>query len=1095
MTSERWEEIDKLLETTMELAPKERAAFLDEACSGDSQLRHRIETLLASLDQAESFMEAPPAEAAESLIASPGELSLGQSVAHYEIIGKIGAGGMGEVYLARDKRLGRRVALKLLPAHFTQDAERAQRFEFEARAASALNHPNILTIYDIGRDGDLQFIGAEYVEGETLRQRLSGGPMSLGEALDVATQIAAALAAAHAAGIAHRDIKPENIMARPDGLIKVLDFGLAKLTEPRLAGAGSGAPDAIKFKTNPGRILGTARYMSPEQTRGLELDGRSDIFSLGVTLYEMIAGQSPFEGETMADLFAAILKVEPPPLERFAPGVPDELQEIVNKSLRKDRDERYQSIKELFVDLKSLKQKLEIQEALKRAPRSDTKSRGQTAVTARFPKATDTASTRLSARFSAIRIGFVVAAFVIAAAALLTYRRHAAFVEARDSVSRVKELAGERKYFEAYDLALKLTERLPDDATLAGLTPEISDDLTVETEPAGASVYLKRFVPDSTAVIPARELIGKSPISSLRIARGEYVLEVEKEGFEPGARTISSALNRAEVRLGVSPAIRVKLKLIEKGKVPDRMVFVPGGDYALVGWGQPAQASAKLGAYFIDKFEVTNREFKEFINAGGYMKREFWKFPFVKDGKPLSWEEAMARFKDGAGLPGPRNWTVGSFPEGKAEHPVTGVTWYEASAYAEFRGKQLPTVFQWEKAARDGAFTHANALVMPWGLITEPTSERRANLMGLGAVAVDQFEFGLSPYGCYNMAGNVTEWLASKWGDDFIALGGSWGDAIYQFANYGRFPGFYSSDKIGFRCVLNTSAGRGSMNFTGYEEQPIYAPTSVASFMAWLSHYRYDKTPLDARVVDKIETDEYSREKIAYTGANDEVAIAYLYLPRNAQKPYQVINFVPGGSCSAGFQPTEGLEFSFFSPHIKLGRAVLVSIYKGCPDRPWPVEQRPVDRKSVKYRDAIVSFATDVRRGLDYLETRADIDAGKIALMSLSASFRGLILGAVEARYDSVVFLGYGVYKRQLDYIPEANPIYFAPHIRMPKLILNGRYDEDFPLKAAAEPLYRLLREPKRLELYDGGHIPPLEVAVPITNSWLDETLGTVRYK
>src|SRR5262249_18323361 len=192
-----------------------------------------------------------------------------------------------------------------------------------------------------------------------------------------------------------------------------------------------------------------------------------------------------------------------------------------------------------------------------------------------------------------------------------------------------------------------------------------------------------------------------------------------------------------------------------------------GGEYALVGWGQPTQANAKLGDYFMDKFEVTNREFREFINANGYGKKEFWKFPFVKDGKPLSWEEAIGQFKDRTGLPGPRNWVSGSFPDGAAEHPVTDVTWYEAEAYAEFRGKHLPTVFQWERAARDGPITHTNALVMPGGLPTGQTAANRANLPGRGAVAVDQFEFGISPYGCYNMAGNVAEWCVNKWGDDF----------------------------------------------------------------------------------------------------------------------------------------------------------------------------------------------------------------------------------------------------------------------------------------------------------------------------------------
>jgi serine/threonine-protein kinase len=278
---------------------------------------------------------------------------------------------MGEVYLAQDTALGRKVALKLLPAHFTGDAARLRRFEQEARAASALNHPNIVTIYEIGHADSVSFIAAEFVEGEPLSELLARGPLGLLEAVGVASQVAGALAAAHAKGIVHRDIKPENIMVLKESYsphggrhVKVLDFGVAKLLEQP---ADSEATTRMLVKTDRGVIVGTTPYMSPEQARGLEVDGRTDIWSLGVVLYEMIEGRPPFEGETTSDVIAAILKTEPLPLTRYGPDVPAELERIVTKALRKDKEERYQAAKDLGLDLESLKQRLEFEAELERA--------------------------------------------------------------------------------------------------------------------------------------------------------------------------------------------------------------------------------------------------------------------------------------------------------------------------------------------------------------------------------------------------------------------------------------------------------------------------------------------------------------------------------------------------------------------------------------------------------------------------------------------------------------------------------------------------------------------------------------------------------
>jgi len=291
-----------------------------------------------------------------------------KSISRYRILEKLGAGGMGEVFLAEDTKLGRKVALKLLDQELTQNRDRLSRFDQEAYAASALNHPNILTIYEMGDEGGRHFIATEFIDGITLRKRLGGAPMDLAEVLDVAIQVAGALEEAHAAGIVHRDIKPENIMIRRNGHVKVLDFGLAKLTErPDQEETDTEAVTRALVQTDAGIVLGTSQYMSPEQARGKPIDARTDIWSLGVVLYEMTSGRAPFLGETKTDIIIAIAKTDPAPLARFAPNAPAELEWIIMKALRKDVDERYQTVKELESDLKKLKQRLEFQTEFERS--------------------------------------------------------------------------------------------------------------------------------------------------------------------------------------------------------------------------------------------------------------------------------------------------------------------------------------------------------------------------------------------------------------------------------------------------------------------------------------------------------------------------------------------------------------------------------------------------------------------------------------------------------------------------------------------------------------------------------------------------------
>ena len=647
---------------------------------------------------------------------------VGKTFSHYRILERLGGGGMGVVYRAEDTELGRFVALKFLPDNLAKDALALERFRREARAASALNHPNICTVYEIGNDQGRSFLAMEYLEGQTLKETLSAKVLTLAEVFDLSIQIAEGLEAAHEKGIVHRDIKPMNLFVTTRDHIKILDFGLAKLTPflRNFEGHKRESQSTVMLEpelTSPGTALGTVAYMSPEQARGEELDARTDIFSFGVVLYEMAAGKQPFSGPTPASTFDAILHSDPPSITRKNAALPSELNGIISRALAKTREKRFQTMSEPLAALRTLRQ--------------DTSGPVPVARIIRKPK-----------------VAIPVLAGLVALGLLVGWqmRRSRQIRWAHETaIPEIARLAEKGEDFEAFELAKKVDAVVPNDAVLDKLWPEVSLEISVHSNPEGAEIFMK---PYRTADGPW-EPKGRAPIEHLRVPFGLLRWKAEKSGFET-IEVLTYTLEKGKEFRYFGKGTTLNLSLPAPGTIPEGMVRVTGGKIELEIPGiEKAVSIVNFPDYWMDRFEVTNKQFKAFVDAGGYSKSDHWKEPFVDRGRTLSWEEAMSRFRDKAGRPGPATWELGNYPEGQGDYPVTGVSWYEAAAYAEFVGKTLPTAHQWQNAART---RFAADIVL------------LSNFGGKGLTAAGSHQ-GMSPFGTYDMGGNAKEWCWNATGN------------------------------------------------------------------------------------------------------------------------------------------------------------------------------------------------------------------------------------------------------------------------------------------------------------------------------------------
>lgn len=663
---------------------------------------------------------------------------------------------------------------------------------------------------------------------------------------------------------------------------------------------------------------------------------------------------------------------------------------------------------------------------------------------------------------------------------------------------RISELADAGRYDEGFGL-VREADRAGEEVPPA-LRVRVSDHLTVLSEPGGARVLARALggADDGEPAGTWRDL-GTTPLRGLAVPRGDHLLRLEREGMAPVERLASSEVDRTGVPPDDVPEIVVRVELVPRDDVPEEMVFVPGGAYSVASRNLQGLL-ANLGDFYIDRFEVTNDDFARFVAEGGYRDPSHWEALFEDPGVEDP-EAVLAGFRDRTGLEGPRGWTGQTAPAGMEGHPVVEVSWYEAAAFCAAGGKRLPTLFEWEKAARDGEIATENAIRLPWGPIT-PTrgAGDRANFGSSGTSPVGAHPFGISPYGAHDMAGNVKEWLwnATETGRAFT--GGSWEDPVYLFAEVGSTDPRSASPSLGFRCArsveedarLDESRGGGPIRVA--VETPSYDPVGDEAFSGLVSHYTYDRRPVAGEVVERVETPGWTRERIVFDGPDGEPVPAYLHLPTSEDPPHQVLVLVPGLNAFFGTEPAELAEW-LLGPLIRSGRAVFTVVLEGMTGRPFPPDFQVPEPASAAFRDQMIHHATELRMGMDYLETRPDVDTERLAYVGQSwGAGSRLVFAAVDDRYRAVVLIGGGIDERVQPTLPEASNINFAPRIRPPTLLLNGREDEEHPWLTRALPLWNLLTEPKELVLVDGaGHVPPPSARIPAMVDFLDRTLGPVR--
>jgi dienelactone hydrolase len=1044
LTHREMARLGELLDEALPLTPELRRAWLESLSSEDEPLVDTLrDALLAEEAGTVPLFDSPPRIDTGSVASeAAGSYHPGERLGAYELLRQLGSGGMADVWLARrtDGAFERQVALKIPRLH-SRPVEMTARFALERNILATLEYPGIARLYDAGVDGSgVPYIAMEYVEGEPLVAWCDGRGLDRASRIQVVLQVLDVVAFAHGRGVIHRDLKPSNILVTARGDVRLLDFGIARLLQPRSDSA---------LLTRAYGLAVTPEYASPELLRGESIDARGDIYSLGVVLHELLTGARPVQPTR--------------PVTGHTTPLHGALRDVVTKALQPDPGDRYPDAASFAAALR---------------PFAD----GHT----------HDLSWQIKTRSPWIA-GLTALAAVAGMAALLawTLRERGQERWAREeALPRLQALIAADDYAAAFDLAREIEGVTPRDPVLRELEPSFSAKVTLDTAPGGAKVFYRPYAGGEKDW----RFVGETPLEDVAVPIGVGLWRIEREGHN----TALLALRNPGLQLGNAPDADIRqlfegadltIPLADAATSPNDMVLVPAIPAAIPGFGD---GPVEVPAFFIDRYEVRNRDFKEFVDAGGYTEASHWRDLSPEGGG--DWRTAVT-FVDLTGRPGPATWRAGTYPDGATDHPVTGVSWYEAAAYCRFRGKELPTAYHWYRAA--------GSIVEFWESVGSAIVHG-SNFGGRELTSVGRHA-SLGPHGTYDMAGNAREWLWTQGAVGRWVAGGAYDEPRYLYLQPDEAPPANRSANTGFRCMQLLRAGAASENL----RRPIVAeavdyattvPVGDAAYSVLAQQLDYRPTPFTARVEAAGSLNPaWTIERVTLRTGYDNTSFAVqLFLPTDRRPPSGVIIYLPHSGdfiapvTTSAFDPMGGgVPLDFL---VKAGWALAVVAFDGAFERQWSAERMQSLNSTDRFRVRLRHWREELGRTIDYLATREDIDVRRLGWFGISYGAAVMLpLLAVEKRIGAAVLYSGGVGLRP-DLPASEQTHNYLPRIIQPVLMLNGRWDID-ATPAAQQRLFELLGSPtdekKHLQFEAGhGNLPRFQVEKEAVD-WFEHHLGS----